>query len=201
MFLIGTLSFWILLSIFLSLEVLLVALEYGKAASILLLVVATFLQFTGRFDFIGLIEHHPLYSILAIVAYFAIGSGWMVAKWFFFYKKVSRLYREKQVQWMTRVRGSVYPSSTPDTVLAKKFLESSTFSIFLQETGAQSLPLKVSEHRGALFFWACWWPLSVPVTLLNDPVLRIFEWIIANLGGFLQNVSDKEFSKYEEIHE
>jgi hypothetical protein len=120
---------------------------------------------------------HPMQTAEYVVGYFAVGTLWGVAKWFFWLRKMRRFMEEFSVQ---------YPN----------FDHSTWREAMRRRAWPMELPPRVGEHKSKILGWMMLWPSSMIWTLLHDPVKWLFEEIYANLGGMMQGISNRVFKGF-----
>jgi hypothetical protein len=49
-----------------------------------------------------------------------------------------------------------------------------------------------SNKKSAIVGWIAFWTCSLLVTLINDPVRKMFKWIFSIMKNSYQNISDIE---------
>src|SRR5690349_17978456 len=103
-FVVGSLWFWLLLAV--ETVVLLILLEWdqGGLATVTFLATLVLLQFLGDINIYGYVVQHPLTVALGAVGYFALGTCWAVAKWWFYVREQRGWYDELRSAFM-RVHG------------------------------------------------------------------------------------------------
>lgn len=202
LFLFGTLWFWIVTGGLLIALVTSVCKDSGFFASLFLLISFLFLQFGARIDIIGAVEHHPALAVAAIAGYVAFGLVWMILKWQFLFRAVSQAYAEMREEWYNSIKGDgFYARKTKEEIIADFPTRGMSYiSAVKKRFEVRSIPMKVREEYPTLFFWAVYWPISFVITILNDPIRKLFRSLIHGLSGVMQTMSDKEFNKYTELY-
>ena len=54
----------------------------------------------------------------------------------------------------------------------------------------------ISNHKGAVIAWMCFWPFSLVGTFINDPLRRLFTFLFNSLKTTYQKMSDSVFSDF-----
>lgn len=202
LFLFGTLWFWIVTSALVTALVTSVCKDSGFFASLFLLITFLFLQFGARIDIIGMAERHPALVVCGVAGYVAIGLAWMVLKWQFLFRAVSQAYASFREKWYEYSKDEHRYAGVSKAEMFSMFPErGASYIIGVQRKfDVRSIPMKVREEYPTLFFWAVYWPISVVITILNDPIRKLFRTLIHGLSGIMQTMSDKEFNKYTELY-
>lgn len=112
---------------------------------------------------------NPFKSLYVFLGYFALGTGYVVLKWYSFVHYAVRKYNEWQ-------------SVSNDRTMAD----------YSRIHGIR-LPLQVSDYKMMIVSWLVYWPLSAVWTLLNDPIRRLVNEIYNKIAGTLQSISDTAF--------
>lgn len=125
-------------------------------------------------DLGNLFSLHGLTALATmIIAYFVLGTGWAVVKWYF-YLLAARDWLQSHLDSKGKV----------DTYAPG-------FSTYFK--GQDDIPPKVSKHKAQIMLWMTYWPWSALWTLTNDPVKRAAKFIYARIGGIMQSMSNKVF--------
>ena len=198
LFAVGSFWFWMLLVV--HFFVLLALIEYEKVgwATLSLGVVFAALYFLGDFNIASAVLQNPLAAALVLGGYFVAGTAWSIAKWYLYVTDLSNKCKELKTEFLQRrdVSSSVIPDS-----LKKEWREtlSSQFGYSRSPLSLNgSLAPKVSDHKGRIMTWMCYWPWSFVWTMINDPVKKLFRQIYLRIQGLLQSISDRAFRGLED---
>lgn len=202
LFLFGTMWFWVASAILISGVIISVCSDSGIGATMCALCFALFLQYGAKIDITGSIIHHPFITIMAVIGYIVIGIVWMIMKWQFLFRAVASAYSTAREQWYEYMKSeNMYPTETPEQLMASFPTRSQTSIMDIRRRfGVRNLPMRVRDEYPSLFFWAAYWPISFVITVLNDPIRKLFRTVIRGLSGIMQTMSDKEFNKYKELY-
>lgn len=120
----------------------------------------------------------PKRAVTVVLAYAVIGVVWGIIKWFFFLLAV----RDCLIEFRARkgITGSLTGTAANDFFSYNKL-------------GVYSLPPNAFKSKARIVGWMMWWPVSMPWTVINEPVKRFFAFIYARIAGSLQRLSDRLF--------
>ncbi len=127
----------------------------------------------------------PGLIIKYIFYYLAIGVVWAFAKWFFFLFKVRdalKDYREKH-----DIKGAMTEDQRRD------FLSWSPHYSHRQYGNSTEVTPQAKHNKQRIVGWMTWWPFSMPWTLINDPIKRLFDFIYRRIVSVFQAMSDQIF--------
>lgn len=181
----GTLWFWIAAIIFAAVVVVAIDNDRGLLATVALLAFVAALVLFGDFNPFPWLMRHPWAGVLLILAYFAIGAGWAIVKWWFYCTDMARKYREARFRFLEQ--NGVQGDAIPDH-LREKWRENSRFS----DRG----PPNVRQNKSRIMLWMTYWPFSMFWTLLNDPIRRVFRHIYEYISGILHRISERAFAPF-----
>jgi hypothetical protein len=135
---------------------------------------AIYFSTTGQFTWHDLLSW---YTLLGIIAWFFLGSLWLLFKWNKVSEKSKELFDEA---WATLVekkknKGETPPSEEDRRSLARLYIP------------------HLKENKERAFTWILLWPLSVLSYILGDLVRDILEWILRNLGSICRKITRNHF--------
>jgi hypothetical protein len=192
-FVVGSLWFWLLLAV--EMLVLLVLLEWEQGAVATLTLAATLLalQFLGDVNVYGYAISHPWTVVLGAVGYFALGTGWAVAKWWFYVREQRAWYDELRAAFL-RTHGYA-----PDGAMPEGLQPQWMWCLDNARKERRSLDVHplAAGHKRRIVRWMSYWPWSATWTLLKDPVRKAFVSIYHHLSDYLQEISDRAFHGVE----
>jgi hypothetical protein len=111
LFVFGTLWFWVLLAVaVIGIGAFIANERFGKA-TISVILFFTLLAFFGDFNILKWLKAHAFEAALYAGAYFVLGTGWAVAKWWFFVRRLRERYDELKADFLrqNRVAGEAIP--------------------------------------------------------------------------------------------
>lgn len=200
LFAVGTIWFWALLVV--HTFVILALIEHEKAGWATITMIATFavLHFFGDFNVVSAAIHNPLTALAVVAGYFAAGTAWAVAKWWFYVGRCREQYDELKARFLER-KGVAGPA-IPDA-LKKEWKEHLSQDYeFGRRVGrrfsSDSVIPKAGEHKGRITTWMCYWPWSMVWTLLSDWVKRLWNQIYLQIKGLLQSIANRQFRGVED---
>jgi len=183
-FIIGNIWFWVLMCVIAFLEIYFLEFwdepgEYGEGPNgtgATILVIATFgvLFFLGSNkeikEFFLYIYNNPGRDIFYFSIYIIAGIIWSLFKWFQYVLFLKREYQEN----------------------IKNFTEESLKNSSRERDIIKKIPNpNALNNKGTLFTWIFYWPFSVIGYILNEPLKKIFNFIINNIKGLYQKITDK----------
>lgn len=171
--------------------------------------------------FIALMQHSEIISIFSNplillgwgLAYFVIGGLWSFIKWFSFINRKAEKFGELKLKFIKSLNERNIKSNVsnfePLVVDVKtkipealndnfqKYL--STFGMgcsSITDGGKLDVIPSAQRHKEKIVMWILWWPTSAVWTILNDPLLRLAEWMHKRFQGFYKKIAEKTFAKY-----
>lgn len=198
LFLVGTLWFWILMAVAALVVGVCVAREsFGKAT---LSVVATFalLGFLGDFNVLHWLGTHATEFAVYLVAYFAIGTAWSVGKWWFFVRRKRDEY-DRQKRLFLGQQGLPYEDTKSVTVAIPEALKAKWREWIdnqydgRRSAGRSAYPPRARDYKGKITAWMMYWPWSFVVTIVDDPIRKLFNAIFRAIQDVFQRISDSAF--------
>jgi len=171
--------------------------------------------------FRGLMQHSEVFSIftepftllLYAVGYFVIGGLWSCIKWSSFVNKKAELYGELKLKFIKTVNNhnntrADFEALSVDvtTAIPPEFIAGfqkhlSTFGMGCSSytTDGKLHDVKPSDrtYKEKIVTWILWWPTSTIWTILNDPLVRLAEWMYGRFQGFYKKIAIRAFSKFE----
>jgi hypothetical protein len=195
-------GFWLVVLAFMTL-IAIFSEEEGVKATFALVFGVLFLQFIAKWDVAAFARTHSL-GILLLYAggYLGIGVTYAVCKWTIYVKGQRRRYNRLKSEFLRNcsVTGDVVPDKFKKEWLRHLSQGRSSHWGFrhFSSTHATSIIPDVSENKAALIRWMTYWPFSFALTMLNDPVRRLFEFIYEKIGAKLQEIADRAFKGTED---
>lgn len=193
-FVVGSLWFFLLLLAESIALITLVERGRGTIATVTFIATLFALQYLGDVNILDYVIHHPRNVVLGALGYFAVGTGWSIAKWWFYVRDQRGLYDELRSAFL-RVHGleRERQSAIPEELQA---LWGECLSV-AQSCGKLDVRPLVAEHKAHVLRWMSYWPWSLFWTVLKDPVRKAFLSIYYNIAEYLQEISDKAFEEVE----
>lgn len=116
-------------------------------------------------------------------------------KWNFYFWGLSSKFYQARDEWIERNKsGTAYLNKTNEQMKDLFSVNVDSFmSKDLAKAGIVYFPPNAKREYSLLFFWAAYWPVSFIITVLNDPLKKLFNVLIHGLSNFMQNISDKAF--------
>lgn len=154
----------------------------------LLIAALIVLQYCSTLQPLSFVYHYPVQMLIIVGVYFAIGSAWIIIKWFsHVYKMRDQFNRIKPdcINELKRVDHDFDPNRLTDQGKQR------IYRLAAQKLGVQILPLQVSQHKAQMYMWWLCWPVSLFWTVLNDPITRLWNFVYNTFGSWMQHISDR----------
>lgn len=184
MFQIGTFPFFALIIVELLVLMMFIAFENGVAATVSMIIFVFILHVFGDTNLVAYTQFHPQQVLLTIAAYFAIGTGWGLFKWWLHVRDLANKYFYERDRWL-RSKGVSVADGVPLPEELRKEWRS-------QYRGATTP--RVSDSAPDILRWMTYWPVSVLWTLMSDVVTRLFRAIYNAIARSLQSIADRAFA-------
>lgn len=190
---------WFLSLIVVESIVLLFLIENDKPGWCTLTLGATFglLKLLAGVNVFEMAWHNPGATALIILGYFAAGTAWSIAKWYFFVKDKRARYDEAKAEY------ALTPEYTYSTTRNKdggreqekqpvSWTNSGRYGSFIDRYTKTPAP-SVRANKSRIMTWMGYWPWSMVWTLINDPIKRAFKAIYNRIHNMLQTISNNAF--------
>lgn len=196
LFLAGTMWFWILMAIAVLSVGLCVAREsFGKAT---LCVVVTFaaLALFGDFNVLHWLRDHYLSFGVYLVAYLAAGTVWSIVKWWRFIRRKRVDYDRRKGAFMV---GHELPCDAPmpDKLKTEWRTHLEQERRYSADRREETFPPKANAYKAKIMAWMMYWPWSLVVTVIDDPIRKLFNAIFEAIRGLYQRIADSAFKDVE----
>ena len=144
---------------------------------------------------------HALITVLAIVAYLAIGVLWGFANWrLVFMSKISNALAFIEEDWKKYLADETARGLPPGYVrnpalgsvedkemfITKKLRDNNVLEY------GQTWPIQVRQHLGSIAFWMAYWPASVINAILGDLLYTLYTRFILWISGTFQKIVAKQ---------
>lgn len=178
----GSLWFWGLLALVTILLFTFIDNDEGFGATATLFGFLLIMQLFGDLKIFSYVRLQPLNAIKWTLCYFAAGTLWSIAKWWFYVRNERLHYDEEKIRFLQKneVDGTIIPDK-------------------LKSSWTRHAPAKPSASRSKdkIIRWMTFWPWSAVWTLINDPIKKLFKSIYANIQNLLQKIADSAFAGTE----
>lgn len=173
----------------------LIAMEQDRptAVTAILIVALIVLQFCSNVQPLSFVYQHPIHALIILGAYFAIGSLWIIIKWFSHVYRVRDQFNAVKQECIDELR-RVDHNQTNFTGNGDALTDEGKRRIYksaAMRINERSLPLQVSHHKADIYMWWLCWPISMFWTALNDPITRLWNFVYSLLGNWMQRISDR----------
>ena len=169
----GGIAFWCATGLFVLLAIWLVAEEhFGRS----LLALAGYVLVISLFGDLWSWRPDPALLYIGIPAYFAMGIGWGIVKWYLRLRRKAEEYKECRRDWLVAygVLDATLDTPIPDS-LAKKA------ACLIQQDDFDA-----RRNKGLIIGWMAMWPFSMAWAAIDEPWRRIYH-ALANL---FQRIAD-----------
>lgn len=169
----------------------LIAMEYDRpgTGTGILLVALIVLQFCSTVQPLTFAYQHPVQALILLGGYFAVGSLWIIIKWFSHVYKVRDRFNaiKQEVIGELKQDANYFRADGGLTEEGKQRV----YRVGAQRLAERRLPLQVSDHKAEIYMWWLCWPLSLFWTVLNDPITRLWNFVYSMFGNWMQRISDR----------
>jgi hypothetical protein len=192
-FVVGGLWFWLLLAGETILLFVLVERDRGALATASFLATLLLLQFLGDVNIYGYAIRHPWTVALGAAAYFALGTLWAIAKWWFHVREQRARYDELRSAYLRVYRLG------PHEAMPQELQQQWQHCLEQARKGRRHLEVRplAARHKAEIVRWMSYWPWSFAWTMLKDPIRKAFLAIYRAIAGSLQRISDRAFQGVE----
>jgi hypothetical protein len=192
LFVFGTLTFFIALAFAFILLLYFLEHERGFGATLVAILAVTLVCFGNGINVFSFIAQNPLLTLGLVAGYFAAGTLWATAKWYFYVRRFVDIFNEVKANLLKREGPDAMANRSNRDILLNqvnnRFIRSSSYSSRL---GWEDLPLAPSNNKATILMWMGHWIPSMIWTLINDPVRKTFRYIYNRLSGTLVKISTR----------
>ena len=192
-FIVGSLWFWVLIAAEILVVLILLEWDRGTVATLTFVATLLLLQFLGDVNIFGYVVENPTTVIVGAVAYFALGTGWAIARWWF--------YVREQRAWYDELRSAFlrFHHLEADSAMPEELQQQWQNCVGLAKRGHRQLSVRplAARHKSDILRWMSYWPWSCFWTVLKDPVRETFLAIYQQIAEYLQQISDRAFKGVE----
>ena len=135
--------------------------------------------------------------------YFALGGGWSFIKWFSYLKQKADSFEHYKAKWIKKFNDrnpdNEYDLSTKTNIKDTLGAEAAhNFREYLHEKGylsyqASDIFPSAKNNKEKLVTWILYWPTSLFWTILNDPLVRLANWIYDRFGNVYTAIANHIF--------
>jgi len=188
LFVFGAFWFWVALAIvvgvvFWNVEHEDVGLSLFSIAAFTMLV-----TWANKISLISLLSENLPFVLLCVLGYFALGTGWSIAKWYFFIRRYVYAFREAEAEYMHL---NNLTATDPNDKRFREFVIDRFNKIpgnYKSLVDTYKFP-RAAERKKAILGWMMYWPISATWTLINDPVRRAFITIYNYISSSLDRMT------------
>ncbi len=192
----GGILFWLLTAIAIIISIVFMSNQRtGKAIFALFVYLALIVLFTNA-DLFGWIKTNWEMCLYGAAAYLAVGVVYMLVRWQIFSSKVAGFYERIRDAFLL-VEKDPNVLQTPDG--KERLARRVENDINMRSLNAQ-VPLLVRRNKARLSTWVAFWPISAAEYLLGDLLVDMVNGIVRTFSGMMQRMSDRKFSKFNELN-
>lgn len=195
----GSLGFWVLVSIFFLLEVIWVSCErYGWATFMLIVFgIAGYFSLGNTVRLLFINNWHML--LIFAGSYIVAGVIWAFVRWYLYCAKRSRIYETCRDIYYTNngiaAETSVksLPNDQRETLISqinRKLDGDSIYSI-------KDIVPNASQNKSRITAWMTWWVFDLINTVLHDMIHDLIDAIYHNIKNMMQQVANRCFAKFK----
>lgn len=158
--------------------------EAPKTSTVLVMITVGVLWFFFDIPIFSAIWNNPLWAILGFIAYFVVGTGWSMVKWFLHALRLKDDYIEAMTLWINHYA-------------TDKSAEEANLAWWTSMSGEDwhtKIPPQASNNKELITLWILYWPWSMLWTLLDDPLRRLVNWIYRQIQFVYVRITDKVFA-------
>ena len=154
----------------------------------------------------------PLTLLMWAAAYFGIGAGWSVLKWFSYIHKRGDQFAKHKLAFIEKHNANLKTnigdyhielemdaSTDIPYPISQKFKEYLERSSYLGYGSDSDIIPNWRNNKERMTAWILYWPTSALWTILNDPLVRLAKWIYSRLGGVYDKLTQRVFGKFGNI--
>jgi hypothetical protein len=186
-FTVGTVPFWVSLTIVLMILIACVEFEQGFLGAFCLALFLGLVQNLGTSDPLGYVRRHPWQIVEFFAAYYAIGVMWGFVKWYLYVLDEREEYDAEKARWLAsrnvRDTGRIPESLKPEWRLQVGRLNAGRF----RNLGERPL---ARTNKTRIVRWISFWPVSLIWTIIDDFVKRVAHAIYKMIAGWYQHVAN-----------
>lgn len=180
------------------------------------LTVAIFMGIMYHSGIVVTLFNDPVALIGYFAAYFVVGGVWSFVKWFSFINKKADDFGELKLEFIKRCNKRGKNEIAEDEKLEvdtktklpthyiptfNKFLRERYFIVGWQhdydEDTLDSVIPSAQNHKEKIVTWILWWPTSAFWTILNDPLVKLANWMYDRFQGLYKKIANRAFAKFE----
>lgn len=181
----GTIGYWGLIALACILLFFFIDHDNGFGATATLVGFFLIHQLFGDMKLFSYVAIHPMSAVKWLAFYFAAGTLWSIAKWWFHVHAEREKYDDEMASYINgRLRYVKIDEAKKD---------------WLKHCSIEKPSASKSKEK--IIRWMTFWPWSMVWTLINDPIKKLFKSIYRRIEGLLQKISDNAWAGVEEDSE
>ncbi len=193
---IGTLGFWIMVSIVSCFMVGFIEFRKSGWATITFIGTLVLLYYVKGLNFTWIAQNALILLIYVSVYIFVVGAGWAVFKWWRMVKDLADKCKELKYEFcrVNRISNGII---TEDKISAWRNciadFKSSYKSRGLVVSSSGIVPPHPNDFKEEIYIWLFFWPWSMLWFLVDVPVRRLGRFIYRNIRSSLVTISERSF--------
>lgn len=146
--------------------------EMEFASAVSLIVFILLLQFLADVPIWQWIKNNPKQLVIYTLIYIVCGLLWSLIKYYFKLSKAKRFIQQQKENWLKDDKKYNDMDISLKDYIDRQLLYSGKF---------ERITLNFDKSIGKLVLWAMLWPPSMIWTLLDEPIRRLFTWLIKDV--------------------
>lgn len=188
-FLVGSFNFWVLVALTAVFTTICVNSDNNGYATLCLFVFVVVSTLCGDFNPIQAVLSNPLYSVGAALTYVVLGVGWSLIKWYLFVLSRKENFVEFRRKFLLghNLHGPFIP---PQLTQEWSKTWNTQWGV---EKEKMTQPL-VHDHVVRIVALMVYWPFSAAWTLVDDPLRRLFTFILKRMNRVFDSIASRVFA-------
>lgn len=147
------------------------------------------IEFFSNLQPLHYLSANPLDALLLIGGYAFAGVIWCIVKWLSYTSMLTSDYNDAKAKYKMQ-----NPNATDYD--ARKYAMGEIRITIPTADATQADHLKfLAKHKGDIYTWITFWPLSIVETVLNDPLTRFLRFTYNRLTNLMTDISKRAFGK------
>lgn len=139
------------------------------------------------------VVENPILALELFLTYVGIGVAWSFPKWWFYVRKIKNQYVAALEEFKLHKgipSGQKLTDAEVDHFYSSVWYDS-------RQRWFDVIPVQVSKNKEKVLSWMISWPLSLFLTMMDEPLKKLFGIIFEMVKSVYQKISDVVFSDVE----